>query len=64
MRDVDVLIQVFVEIETILAEHSQPSHPPEAAAALDAIFRAMDRAEVPAAIDRLAQGYGQLKAVK
>jgi hypothetical protein len=50
MRDVDILIQVFVEIETILAEHIQPGRPPNTAAAIDDIFRAMDRADVSAAL--------------
>jgi hypothetical protein len=64
MRDVDILIQVFVEIETILAEHIQPGRPPNPAAAIDDIFRAMDRADVSAAVERLAKGYGQLHVVE
>ncbi|MDB5515206.1 MAG: hypothetical protein JWQ17_1964 [Tardiphaga sp.] len=64
MRDVDILIQVFVEIETILAEHIQPCRPPNPAAAIDDIFRAMDRADVSAAVERLAKGYGQLHVVE
>jgi hypothetical protein len=31
---------------------------------LKGIFRAMDRADVVAAVERLAQGYGQLRVVK
>jgi hypothetical protein len=62
MRDVDVLIKVFVEIETILAEHTQHHRNPD-----DAIVRillAMDRPKVAGAVDRLAQGYGRLRRVK
>jgi hypothetical protein len=54
MRDVDVLMQVFVEIETILAEHIQSGHRQNPAAAIDEIFRAMDRADVPYVMERLA----------
>jgi hypothetical protein len=64
MKDIDVLIQVFVEIETILAEHIQPGRPPNPAAAIDDIFRTMDRADVSAAVERLAKGYGQLHVVE
>jgi hypothetical protein len=64
MRDVDVLTQVFVEIETILAEHIQPGHQQDPEAAIEAIFRVMDRAGVSAAVERLAQGYGQTRVVK
>jgi hypothetical protein len=63
MKDVDILIQVFVEIETILAEHIQPGHQQDPASAIEVIFRAMDRAEVPAAVERLAQGYGRMWVV-
>jgi hypothetical protein len=63
MRDVDLLIQVFVEIETILAEHIQPGRPPNPAAAIDDIFRVMDRADVSAAVERLAKGYGRMWVV-
>ena len=63
MRDVDILIQVFVEIETILAEHIQPGHPRDPVATIDLIFRALDRAEVPAAVERLAH-YRDLRLVK
>jgi hypothetical protein len=54
MRDVNVLIQVFVEIETILAEHIQPGNQQDPAAAIEGIFRVMDRAGVSAAVERLA----------
>jgi hypothetical protein len=64
MRDVDTLIQVFVEIEMILTEHIQSCHRQNPGAAIDDIFRTMDRAEVSAAIERLAHGYGQLRVVK
>jgi hypothetical protein len=64
MRDVDVLMKVFVEIETILGEHIQPGHRQDPAAAIENIFRVMDRADVVAAVDRLANGYGQLRLVK
>jgi hypothetical protein len=64
MRDVDILIQVFVEIETILAEHIQPGRPPNPAVAIENIFRVMDRADVMGAVDRLANGYGQLHVVE
>jgi hypothetical protein len=63
MRDVDLLIQVFVEIETILAEHFQPGLPQDPAGAIDDISRAMDRADVSAAVERLAQGYGRMWVV-
>jgi hypothetical protein len=64
MRDVDVLIQVFVEIETILAEHIQTGHRQDPAEAIEGIFRAMDRADVSAAVDRLAKGYGRMVVIK
>jgi hypothetical protein len=63
-RDVDILIQVFVEIETILAELIQPGHQQNPAAAIEDIFRVMDRAEISAGLERLAQGYGELRVVK
>ena len=53
MRDVDVLIQVFVEIEMILAEHIQPGHQQDPEAVIEGIFRVMDRADVSAAVERL-----------
>jgi hypothetical protein len=63
MRDIDLLIQVFVEIETILAEHFQPGLPQDPAGAIDDIFRVMNRADISAAVERLAKGYGRMWVV-
>jgi hypothetical protein len=43
---------------------SSRAAPPNPAAAIDDIFRAMDRADVSAAVERLAKGYGQLQVVE
>jgi hypothetical protein len=63
-RDIDLLIQVFVEIETILAEHIQPGRPQDPDAVIEGIFRVMDRADVSAAVERLAKGYGRMWVVE
>jgi hypothetical protein len=63
MRDVDVLTDVIEQIELILAEHIEPGHPQDAADTIDRIFRAMDRNEVGAAVERIKSGYGQLRVV-